>query len=794
MSLRKKTLLTIGIITLTFSGLLLLVVRGVLLTNYNRLQEKNTRRNTEMVRESFLSEMDQLNSTVEDWGYWDDTYRFAQGQNPDYIELNLIDSVFENMGWRFFAILSSTGELLYLQEYDLKNSTTISPPDVELQNWLEMEPVLRPQSKISSSHSGIVALSDQAMLVAAAPILTSLELGPEVGKLVLGRELTLPNPSHTQTISWEKFNGSELSADPQTSLAAQSGEIILRTPNKERIAGYFSLPGLNNDPVLLVSVEEDREIYLEGVQTITLFLILFFILSLLFGGVLLYALEKNILSRLDIIRSGIRDVGERRDLSHRIHLSGGDELAELAERINETLAALQTSKSALTQNEARFEYESFHDALTDLPNRDYFMQELDRAAQKSQVDPNYSAAVLLINLDRFKLINDGFNHDMGDQVLIGIRDRIQGSLRVEDCLARLGGDEFVILLENASHPDSATEIASRIQRRLMAPFQIHNHHFLLTASIGIAFTSPVLTARDVLRNADIATNHAKISGRAQYALYEPSMHSNSLNLLQVESELLLAVERDELTLHYQPVISLKNGRITAVEALIRWLHPEMGLIYPGEFIPVAEKSGLILSISKWVLQTACRQLKEWQAFSPFKMQIAINLSARELQDQNFLNLIEQQLSGSGITSQLLQIEITESTGMSNIDLATHTLTRLKDLGVHIAIDDFGTGYSSLAYLSRFPASSIKIDGSFIRDIENNPENQAIVSAMIAMAHALGMEVVAEGVETYKQMEFLRSRDCDLAQGFFFCRPLPANIFSSYLHEQQRLLRENYQQP
>ena len=796
MSLRKKTVLTLGIVTLIFSGLLMMVVHRVLLSNYDRLQNQNTRHNTEMIRESCLRELEQLQSAVEDWGYWDDTYRFALEQNPDYIERNLTDSVFDNMEWSFFAILSYSDELIYLQQYDLETQTR-SSPDPKLENWLMEEAVLRPSTRLSTSRMGVVVLGEQAMMAAIAPILTSLETGPDAGKLVLGRALALPAETDGQSTAWVQIDDPGLSPElraVQNTLADSDNDIFVNPLSRTRIAGYFTLPGLNYQPALLVDVESDRAIYYEGLQTIALLLALYAVLGVVFGGVILFALEKNILSRLNVVYSKVRAIGENRDFSRRIHLGGGDELTELAERIDEAMAALQTTTDALTENEERFQYEALHDSLTGLPNRDFFLQELERAIETGRDDPGRSDAVLLVNLDRFKLINDSFNHEVGDEVLVTVRDRIRSTLRTKDCLARLTNDEFAVLLENIEQQKNATDIASRIHRQLMAPFHIQEHHLFLTASIGIAFTASGLNAVDVLRNADIATNYAKTAGRSQYAIYSPSMFTSRLHQLKMESDLLQALENHEFILHYQPVVSLKNGLITGVEALIRWQHPEMGLLYPGDFIPIAEQSGLILPISRWVLQTACRQLVEWQAFSPAQVQVAVNLSARELQDQNFLVLAEQELINLEPGEQSLQIEITETTGMADIDLATNALTYLNGLGAQIAIDDFGTGYSTLDYLTRFPASTLKIDRSFIRAVEQNPQNQAIVSATIAMAQALGMKVVAEGVETYQEMEFLHARGCDMAQGFFFSHPVPAEIISDYLQKQKRLLTTTQEQP
>lgn len=435
------------------------------------------------------------------------------------------------------------------------------------------------------------------------------------------------------------------------------------------------------------------------------------------------------------------------------------------------LAGSQTDMTIWKHAEEKLVHDALHDTLTGLPNRVLLMERLRHAVQLAQRSPEFLFAVLFIDLDRFKVINDSLGHMVGDQLLITIARRLSNCLRPCDTVARLGGDEFVILLEDIKDTATVAIVADRIKNELALPFHLESNEVYTAASIGIAFsTMNYENPEDLLRDADTAMYRAKAQGRARYEIFHPGMHINAVALLQLETDLRRAIDRQELCLHYQPIISLKNLQIVGFEALIRWQHPQRGMIYPGEFISLAEETGLINPISDWSLREACYQMRQWEAQFSQPLTVSVNLSSQQFTPQ-ITTQVQQILQETGLAPQRLKLEITESILMENAESAIETLTELRKLGIQLAIDDFGTGYSSLSYLHRFPIDTLKIDRSFISKVDTDGEQLAIVRTIITLAWNLGMEVVAEGIETSKQLSQLRSLHCEYGQGYLFARPL-----------------------
>ncbi|HEX8234365.1 MAG TPA: PAS domain S-box protein [Abditibacteriaceae bacterium] len=436
-------------------------------------------------------------------------------------------------------------------------------------------------------------------------------------------------------------------------------------------------------------------------------------------------------------------------------------------------------------------HSAFHDAVTGLPNRALFIERLERSLRRMQRHPEYSFAVLFLDLDRFKIINDSLGHINGDHLLTQVARRLEECVRPEDTVARLGGDEFTILMEGIKDVSDATRLAERVQAALGQPFLLQGHEVFSGASIGIALSDTgYKNGDDVLRDADIAMYRAKHSGRARYEIFDAAMHSRMVTLLQLENDLRRAIERQEFHLHYQPLIALNTGDIIGFEALARWQHAERGLVSPQEFIPVAEESGLILPLGEWVLKQACQQMKTWHDSFPdhsddASFTICVNVSARQFAQANFVEQVQQALQQTSLNPQRLELEITESLLMENIESAMPKLLQLKELGLQLSLDDFGTGYSSLSYLSQFPIDTLKIDRSFVSRMDVEPDKRAIIGTIINLAHNLKMHVVAEGVETREQMEQLRSLGCDRVQGFLFAQPLQADVAENLIAQQPR---------
>ena len=437
------------------------------------------------------------------------------------------------------------------------------------------------------------------------------------------------------------------------------------------------------------------------------------------------------------------------------------------------MAGSQTDITNRKLAEEQLLHDAFHDALTGLSNRALFIDRLRHTIERTKRREGYAFAVLFLDLDRFKVINDSLGHNVGDQLLIAFVRRLEACLRSVDTAARLGGDEFVILLEDITDVSDATHAAKRIQKELTLPFNLGGQEIFTTISIGIALsTIGYNQPEELLRDADTAMYRAKSLGKARYEVFDPILHTQALTLLQVENDLRRAVEREEFQIHYQPIVELETGKLRSFEALVRWQHPTQGLVSPAAFIPVAEETGLIVPIGYWILRSACRQLHVWQVRPANQLlTISVNLSGKQFSQPDLIQQIGQILQETGLDACSLSLEITESMIMENDESAIVTLLQLRDLGVKLSIDDFGTGYSSLGRLNQFPINMLKIDRSFVNGLGANEGNLKIIETIVTLAHHLGMEVTAEGVEVAEQLAQLRKLKCEYGQGYFFSRPL-----------------------
>jgi diguanylate cyclase (GGDEF)-like protein len=415
-----------------------------------------------------------------------------------------------------------------------------------------------------------------------------------------------------------------------------------------------------------------------------------------------------------------------------------------------------------------------------LPNRLLFHDRLSMAIAQTARLPQ-RLAVLFLDIDRFKVINDSLGHSTGDELLRGVAERLRACVREVDTVARLGGDEFTVLIAGLAADEDALKVAHKILETVRLPFQLDERELFVTTSVGIAlYPADGLDAETLVRNADTAMYRAKDQGRDHCQLYTPAMNSRALERLSLESRLRQALQNEELVVFYQPVVDLSTGVVRGAEALLRWNHPQLGLLPPGEFIPLAEASGLIIGVGEWVLRRACAQMHSWHHLGFPGLSVAVNLSTRQFQQADLVSQVNRALQDSGLEAGALDLEITETNAMHNAEASVVTLGGLKALGVRISLDDFGTGYSSLSYLKRFPIDTIKLDQSFVRDVTSDPDDAAISSAVIAMAHSLELSVVAEGVETEEQLAFLRSQGCDRMQGHLLSPALPAEDFERFL--------------
>ena len=445
--------------------------------------------------------------------------------------------------------------------------------------------------------------------------------------------------------------------------------------------------------------------------------------------------------------------------------------------------------------EGQIRFLAYYDGLTRLPNRALFLERLNLALVNARRDRR-TIALLFFDVDRFKHINDTFGHSVGDRMLTTVAERLRKCLRSSDTItrgdplgssdtvARLGGDEFIVSITDITRIEDAAKIARRMLESLAEPMHLDDHELFVTASIGISvFPHDGPDAETLLKNADSAMYHAKEAGRNQYQFYNPAMNASALRKLSLENNLRRALERDELVLHFQPLVDADTERIFGAEALVRWKHPDLGMVPPGDFIPLAEETGLILPIGEWILRRACEEARTWQSAGYPTLKISVNLSARQFREQRLIDMVRKALSEAVLDPRTVELEITESVLMRNVEEAIGTLRGLRSMGLRISLDDFGTGYSSLSYLTRFPIDTLKIDRLFVKEIVSRPADAAITAAIISMAAGLSMEVIAEGVETREQLQELRSRGCRLMQGFLFSRPVPAEEFRRLLERQ-----------
>lgn len=444
---------------------------------------------------------------------------------------------------------------------------------------------------------------------------------------------------------------------------------------------------------------------------------------------------------------------------------------------------LQTDITDRISTEEQLLHNALYDKLTDLPNRTLFLDRLEQALSYAKRNTNYNFSVLFLDIDRFKIINDSFGHPIGDELLIAVAHRLMNCIRAEDTISRFGGDEFVILLPNTPSLSNAITVANRIHEDIKHPFKLSSQDITVSVSIGITLIqSDYGIAEDVIRDADIAMYRAKSMGRAQYAIFDTTMYKEIATIQQIEADLRQAIPKQELEVYYQPIIEVATLRLAGFEALLRWNHPERGLVSPGDFIPIAEETGLIVAIDEWVLLTACEQMRAWLTQFNFiePVQICVNISTRQLHQSNFTEVVINTLKAIELAPHYLKLEITESSIMEDINVASDNLRKLVDYGVLTATDDFGTGYSSLSYLHRLPINSLKVDRSFITNIDTSNADLEMARLITLLGHNMNMNVIAEGVETEAQLNVLHSINCDFAQGYFFSRPLPVAAIEQFI--------------
>ena len=633
------------------------------------------------------------------------------------------------------------------------------------------------------------------ILLSICPILTSAGEGPINGYIVLGANFTEKKIADI---------GEELSSEIKLTFLKdfeydrkffdlKDDKIQIDAVSDQKIIGRAFLDDIDGKHLLLLSIEKNRDINNTGEAGIKATLWLLLGLFFLFAIIITVILDRGILLRFQELSNDIRKIGEGKDLSVRLKRQNiDDELTDVSNEINGMLGALERSQLFLSKSESalkkaieklqdevlehektqeQIKYIAYHDTLTGLPNRNLLNELLVHSITLAERN-NKCMAVLFLDIDGFKMINDSKGHGMGDQILQEVAERLLKTLRKSDVIARHGGDEFIVIIEELDNCSGVELIANKIINCFQEPFHLENQDYFLTTSVGVAvYPADGQTPDMLIKNADIAMYKAKENGKNQYLFCTPVMKDVANETMELSTNLYRAIEKNELELYYQPQLSCHNNQIMGVEALIRWRHPVMGLISPAKFIPIAEKTGLILPIGEWVLRTACQQNKKWQEQGLPKIRMGVNLSLRQFHNNDLLNLVESVLKETKLAPQYLELEITETIAMKEKSYIINTLNAFRQIGVSIAIDDFGTEYSSLSYLKHLPVDRLKVAMQFIRGIGIDHKDEALAKGIIVLAKSIGMNVIAEGVETKEQLEFLKNHNCDEIQGYYFFKPL-----------------------
>ncbi len=486
-------------------------------------------------------------------------------------------------------------------------------------------------------------------------------------------------------------------------------------------------------------------------------------------------------------RRYVDDVKKNSALAEQAERERAEQAERHIEELQHHIAEQDRIGQALRESKEKFRHAAFHDSLTDLPNRNLFMETLSFSLEKLKHKPNFKFAILFLDINRFKTINDSLGHSMGDRLILHVAKRLATAVREKDLVARFSGDEFAFILNNVNGVEDAVEFAQLIKDKISAPFTLSGRQVFTSFSIGIAMGSADYdAAENILRDADIAMYHAKAAEK-DYVVFDQKMHARAVTLLQLETDLRTAIERDELCMYYQPIVDLTSMRLFGFESLIRWNHPQRGLVPPGEFIPVSEETGLIIPLTLWVLRTSCRQMVEWQRKSESNrnLVVSVNLSGKHFAQKDLVKQIKAIIDETGIDPKHLKLELTESAVMQNAEGVILMLKQLRELGIQLSIDDFGTGYSSLSYLHRFPINTLKVDRSFVSTMEDGSENGEIVRTVVALAKTLGLDVIAEGIETIHQLHQLRILGCEYGQGYLFSRPVPVEEAERLLEDKSR---------
>lgn len=812
MKLRNKVLIAISLawaffLVFTYAGSKVFLMRSFLALEHTRAGEDLSRIDQALDQTNYS-----LYTFTSDWSHWNDAYAYMQGTNPAFVPNNLNMTAYVNSNINVLSFWDKEGKLVVGASIDTNNQKQIGYPQ-GLQTYLYPGSALLDRKDVNKDLRGYVLTNNGIMLIASSAITDGDKTQPPLGAMVNARNLDsnlISDISDRTKVKLQLYDTTQIKKSPddiqsafQEAVGNKDGHYSAPIDSKN-LQGYSVIKDINGKPIGMFKMITYRGIYQNGLKAINYYLLTFIVLGVIFSILMMWLLRALIIKRLEKLDLEVADIGNKGAIRQRVEAIGNDELTSVSSEINHMLDIIQAShddlenrvqartkelkKTNLQLQQEITERKSVereliihkehlvrlahYDNLTSLPNRVFFNEILNKAISHAKRHQK-SLAILFIDLDKFKNINDALGHPMGDLVLKEMGTRFSRLLRAGDILARLGGDEFIILLNDIGDPKYAGPVAEKLITTCAEPLKIETHEFFMKASIGISvYPQDGNSLEDLQKNADMAMYKAKRAGGGIYQYYSPDMDIAAHEHIKLEASLRKAIENKEFALYFQPQLSLKEGAIRRVEALIRWEHPEHGLISPMKFIPLAEETGLIMPIGEWALHEACRINKKWQNAGYDPVSVAVNISPKQFRHQDVAQIVADALKKHDLAPKYLEVEITETAVMDNAEETIEKLNRIHDMGVNISVDDFGTGYTSINYLRKFPVSVLKIDQTFIKGLPNSQNDAAITTAVIALGHNLGLEVVAEGVETPEQMQYLTEHNCDLIQGYFISRPLP----------------------
>lgn len=781
---------------------IIVILNTLLLNNIKTLENQYVSERMNQIKIGIDFELNDLKKTATDWAEWNDTYQFAEDGNQVFVDDNLGASFFSSLRLDSMVFLNQAGEFVFAQQLN-GDSTALEPvPDAVKK---QLRQLIGNNMDAGKRVQGILKVPGGAMLFATNPILTSDGDGPVHGNIVIFRYLNSTETDYlSKMIDQDIVVEDAITQDTQEILPKHTYEpssVNVQDISAKIIRGTATLFDINGKPAVTVSLNMSRDMSMIGSSGIQSVVIALIVSSLIFTLLILHFMNQVILSRVLSMNRSIKEIGEH-DPTERLKPDGYcDELSGMTSEINSMLDNLQESHQQIKDREYELRkiaeelqqevaerrkaqeeitYLAYHDHLTGLPNRLHFSEHLNHGIHLAKRTEKL-LAILFLDLDGFKMINDSIGHLAGDLLLIEVSKRLKAMLRECDSAARLGGDEFVVMVENIGDVKAIETIAKKILDSFLKPFVLNNQECFITTSIGVAICPPDgKDSETLIKNADIAMYRAKENGKNQYVMCSEVIKNKVLETMKISNHLFRALERGEFEVYYQPQINCSTNLIVGAEALIRWHHPEMGMVLPGEFISIAEQTGLILPIGAWVLRTACTQNKAWQDAGYPGIRIGVNLSIRQFQNHNIVSEVQSILTDTGFDPSYLELEITESIAMREQGYVLEALNMLRKMGIHIAIDDFGTEYSSLSHLKQLPIDRIKIPMPFVHGIDMGSKDKAITTSIIVLAKSLGLGVIAEGVETKTQHEFLTQKMCDEIQGFYHFKPMCSSEFERLL--------------